>query len=154
MQLLSGTSQTLGVSNPLDPQQNIDAGVSLLATYYQKYGNWPQALQAYADGPGTVAAGLPPSPMAQQFISCVTSYSAGGTCQGWNLSSVDLGTAPSLNVATDTGSGLDLSSPVDFVDSLASQAGSFASGIDFSDPVTIGVAAVVGIGLVLLAREL
>lgn len=143
MQLLSGTQQTLGVTNPYDASQNVNAGVGLLARYYQQYGNWPQALQAYADGPGTVQQGLPPSPMAQEFISSVTSYTP--------PAGLDLGTVPDLNVATDT---TDLPSPVDFVDNLTTQAGSFVSGIDFSDPVTIGIVSVVGIGLVLLAREL
>lgn len=143
MQLLAGTQQTLGVTNPYDAQQNVDAGVSLLARYYQQYGNWPQALQAYADGPATVQQGLPPSAMAQEFISSVTSYSP--------PAGLDLGTVPSLNLATDT-SGLP--NPVDLVDSLTTQAGSFFSGLDFTDPVTIGLVSVVGIGLVLLAREI
>jgi hypothetical protein len=145
MQLNSTTVQTLGVTDPLDPQQNIDAGVSLLAKYLQQYnGNEAQALQAYASGPGSLSS--PPNSVASQFISFVTGYQP--------PAGLDLGT--SLNVATDTGSSspIDLSSPVDFVDSLASQAGSFVSGIDFTDPVTIGITAVVGIGLVLLAREL
>lgn len=145
MQLLAGTQQTLGVTNPFDAQQNVDAGVSLLSRYYQQYGNWPQALQAYADGPGTVQQGLPPSPMAQQFIGYVTSYSPPAT--------LNLGTVPDLNVATDT-TNTGLPSPVDLVDNLTTQAGSFFSGIDFTDPVTIGISAVVGIGLVLLLKEL
>lgn len=55
-------------------------------------------------------------------------------------------------VTDTTGSGLP--SPVDFVDNLTTQAGSFVSGLDFSDPVTIGIVSVVGIGLVLLLKEL
>lgn len=38
MQLNSTTVQTLGVANPMDPQQNIDAGVSLLGQYLTQYG--------------------------------------------------------------------------------------------------------------------
>ena len=75
-QMLTGTWSSQGVTNPYDPTQNIDAGVGLLAQYYAKYGNWATALQAYADGPGTVAAGLPPSAMAQQFQNYVLGYSA------------------------------------------------------------------------------
>lgn len=73
MQLTAATQQTLGVTNPYDAQQNINGGVSLLARYYQQYGNWNDALQAYADGPATVGK-QPPSAMAQQFISYVESY--------------------------------------------------------------------------------
>lgn len=77
MQLNDTTVKTLGVSNPLDPQQNIDAGVGLLASYLQKYnGNTSLALQAYASGPGTVASGSAPNSTASSFISYVQGYSA------------------------------------------------------------------------------
>jgi Transglycosylase SLT domain len=93
-QLLSVTQQTLGVTSPYDPTQNINAGVGLLSTYYKQYGNWPQALQAYADGPGTVQQGLPPSTMAQGLIDYVNTY-----------------TPPAgLDLSTDDSSGFDLSS--------------------------------------------
>jgi len=74
MQLMAGTQAYTGVTNPYDPSQNVNAGVGLLAGYYQQYGNWPQALQAYADGPGTVAAGLPPSSVAQNLIDYSNQY--------------------------------------------------------------------------------
>ena len=70
-QLLNVTQQTLGVSNCQDPSQNINAAVPLLASYYQKYGNWPDALQAFSDGPGTVASGLPPSQQTNGLVSYV-----------------------------------------------------------------------------------
>ncbi len=72
MQLNSTTVQTLGVSDPLDPSQNIDAGVGLLASYYAKYGDWNTALQAYAAGPGSV--GSTPSSNVSSFINYVTGY--------------------------------------------------------------------------------
>lgn len=74
MQLNSTTVQTLGVQNPLDPQQNINAGVGLLATYIQKYGNVQDALWAYASGPGAVASGHPMNSTASQFVSYVQNY--------------------------------------------------------------------------------
>lgn len=74
MQLNSTTVQTLGVANPLDPQENIDAGVGLLAKYLQQYGgNEQDALLAYASGPGAVTSGTINS-TAAGFISSVTSY--------------------------------------------------------------------------------
>jgi len=74
-QLLSVTQSSLGVSDCTDASQNSNAGVSLLAQYYQTYGNWNQALQAFSDGPGTVQQGLPPSPQTLGLISYVNSYS-------------------------------------------------------------------------------
>ena len=79
MQLNDTTVQTLGVSNPLDPQQNINAGVGLLAHYLQVYGgDQSKALWAYASGPGAVSSGNM-NPTATQFISYVTGYDLGTT---------------------------------------------------------------------------
>lgn len=92
-QLVSATQSTMGVTNPLDAQQNVDAGVQLLAQYYQQYGNWSQALQAFSDGPGTVAAGAAPSSQTVGLINYVNSYSPSGAL-----------------VASDSSGGVDLSS--------------------------------------------
>lgn len=74
MQLNDTTVQTLGVADPLDPTQNIDAGVQLLASYLQQYGGDEQkALWAYASGPGAVASGNMNS-TASSFINYVENY--------------------------------------------------------------------------------
>jgi hypothetical protein len=78
MQLNTSVLQTYGLTpaQALDPQTNIDTGVSLLGSYIAKYGDVDTALQAYASGPGTVASGAPPNATASQFIGYVTSYQA------------------------------------------------------------------------------
>jgi soluble lytic murein transglycosylase-like protein len=48
-QIMPATAVGLGV-DPTDVSQNVQGGVSLLATLYAKYGNWPQALSAYNSG--------------------------------------------------------------------------------------------------------
>ena len=48
-QLMPATAASLGV-DPTDVNQNIVGGVSLLASLYQKYGSWAQALSAYNSG--------------------------------------------------------------------------------------------------------
>jgi len=69
MALNESTVQTLGVTNPYDPQQNIDAGVGLLASLMQKYnGNEAQVIQSYATG----SANSAPSPTVQTIINWVT----------------------------------------------------------------------------------
>ena len=98
MQLNDTTVQTLGVSDPLDPQQNIDAGVGLLAKYLQQYGgNEDLALQAYASGPGTVASGAAPNAVASQFINYVQNYTPSADI----TSALDTATAPDTNMPTD-----------------------------------------------------
>lgn len=57
-QLNSKNLNAWGVTNPLDPTQNIDAGVSFLAQLLQQYqGNATKALEAYNGGPGAATSG-------------------------------------------------------------------------------------------------
>ena len=61
-QLMPGTARSLGVTDPFDPQQNLDGGASYLATQLKRFGRVDLALAAYNDGPGAVAkAGAVPS---------------------------------------------------------------------------------------------
>ncbi len=104
MQLNDTTVQTLGVSNPLDPTQNINAGVSLLAKYLQQYnGDQSKALIAYAAGPGAVPSGG--TPATSSFVNFVTSYSPDP--------SLDLGTSLSPDETVDTAqlAGVNLTTP-------------------------------------------
>jgi hypothetical protein len=109
MQLNSTTVQTLGVSNPLDPQQNIDAGVQLLASYLTKYnGNSAQALQAYASGPGSLSS--PPNSTASSFISYVQNYTPpSGLVDLTDTSSLDqtADTSGDSSIAPDSGGAVD-----------------------------------------------
>lgn len=72
-QLISATQNSMGVTDPYNAQQNVNAGVSLLAQFYNQYGNWPDALQAFSDGQGTVASGAAPSAQTQNLIAYVQS---------------------------------------------------------------------------------
>ncbi|MEW9701632.1 lytic transglycosylase domain-containing protein [Paenibacillus sp. SI8] len=55
MQLMDGTGSGYGVTNPFDPQQNVDAGTHFLSSLIKKYnGNEGVALAAYNAGPNRV----------------------------------------------------------------------------------------------------
>ena len=141
-QLVSATQTTMGVSNPYDAQQNVNAGVSLLAQYYNTYGNWPQALQAFSDGPGTVAQGLPPSSQTLGLISYVQNNY--GVDLGGAGASVDTGTGAYAGTSVDTSgmdtSGIDLSA-------LTGDSGS-GSTIDW---MTVGIIGAVAAAAVILS---
>jgi soluble lytic murein transglycosylase-like protein len=74
MQLMPATAESLGVSDSLDPQQNVDGGVKLLRSLLNSYdGNVSLALAAYNAGPGAVAKydGIPPYQETQAYVQRV-----------------------------------------------------------------------------------
>ncbi|MEO2083709.1 MAG: lytic transglycosylase domain-containing protein, partial [Desulfurobacteriaceae bacterium] len=61
-QLMPETARELGVKDPFDPDENLNAGAKFLSRLYRKYRNWEKALAAYNAGEGAVDryGGVPP----------------------------------------------------------------------------------------------
>ncbi len=82
MQLMPSTARSLNVSNPFDPQQNVDAGVRHLRALLDNYrGNVSLSLAAYNAGTGAVSrsAGVPRFRETQNYVRRITNlYNSGG----------------------------------------------------------------------------
>ena len=70
-QLMPETARRLGVKNPFDVDENLNAGAKLLKELYRKYGNWKLALAAYNAGEGAVEkyGGVPPYRETKNYVN-------------------------------------------------------------------------------------
>ena len=75
MQLMPSTARTLNVSNPFDPQQNVDGGVRHLKRLLQDFnGDVKLSLAAYNAGAGAVtrSIGVPPYAETRKYVKRIT----------------------------------------------------------------------------------
>ena len=85
MQLMPQTAHRLNVTNPFDPEQNVDAGVRQLKQLMQNYGGDVKlTLAAYNAGPGAVArsAGVPHFAETRNYVKRITQLYYGGSDSG------------------------------------------------------------------------
>lgn len=85
MQLMPQTARQLNVTNPFDPQQNIDAGVRHLKQLMQNYGgNIKLSLAAYNAGMGAVSrsSGIPRFAETRQYVKRITQLYYSGSAPG------------------------------------------------------------------------
>jgi Transglycosylase SLT domain len=141
-QILPATANSLGI-NPANLQQNISAGVGLLATLLATYnGDEQKALAAYNAGPTAVNNAIAQG--GDNWFSYIPS-----STQAYVTNILGaVGTQYSTSLAIPTPTPADVSDVSDLVDSVTDDAnGIFAAApsIDWSSPVTLAVVAGVGI---------
>jgi soluble lytic murein transglycosylase-like protein len=75
MQLMPATAAQLGVKDPFDPKENLDAGAWFVKQLLTVYKDLPLALGAYNAGPARVNAidGIPAIPETQEYIRKIMS---------------------------------------------------------------------------------
>ena len=81
MQLMPGTARRLGVQNPFDPKQNVDAGVREFKNLLSNYnGDVTLSLAAYNAGAGAVQRnnGVPPYQETQAYVKRIEKLYQGG----------------------------------------------------------------------------
>ncbi|HEX4752451.1 MAG TPA: lytic transglycosylase domain-containing protein [Solirubrobacterales bacterium] len=79
-ELMPETAASLGVTDPHDPTQSIEAGARLLSEKLSEFGgNKELALAAYNAGSGAVQQynGIPPYPETQEYVQKVLDYASG-----------------------------------------------------------------------------
>ena len=73
MQLMPATARALGVRDPFDPEQNVEAGARYLRQQLERFGDIRLALAAYNAGPHAVEryGGVPPYRETQAYVERV-----------------------------------------------------------------------------------
>jgi hypothetical protein len=88
-QFMPGTAQGMGLTNPFDPAQAIDAQARLMRDLLRQFASVPLALAAYNAGPAPVAACMcvPPYPETTAYVAQILGLMNGaGDASGGGLS--------------------------------------------------------------------
>jgi soluble lytic murein transglycosylase-like protein len=88
MQLMPQTARQLKVTNPFDPEQNVDAGVRHLKQLMEIYGGDVKlSLAAYNAGAGAVArsGGIPRFPETRKYVNRISGLYFGGSNPGYRI---------------------------------------------------------------------
>lgn len=86
-QLMPGTAEWLGCSDPFNPEQNLEAAAKYMQYLHDMYGDWNYALAAYNGGPGQITKGETLPGWAQEYINLVNGNMSGSYLANNGISS-------------------------------------------------------------------
>jgi hypothetical protein len=78
-QFMPGTAQSMGLQNPFDPEEAIDAQAHLMRDLLRRFGSVPLALAAYNAGAGAVEqyGGIPPYAETRAYVAKIVGLLGG-----------------------------------------------------------------------------
>ena len=87
-QFMPGTAESMGLENPFDPEQAIDAQAHLMRDLLRRFGSVPLALAAYNAGAGAVEqyGGIPPYAETRAYVARILGLLGGAGDLGGALS--------------------------------------------------------------------
>lgn len=144
-QINSSNFASLGITNPFDPTQSTQAGLTLLQQDYNQFGNWTEALEAYNEGPSAlqsqINAGV--TPTSSGYASSILSASGTPISGGSDISSIT--PVSSLDDSSDSSETDDSSLSLDLSDVT-----DLSSSTGVSWPIlALGAAALIGVAYAL-----
>lgn len=79
-QFMPATARAIGLRDPFDPEQAIDAQAKLMGALLREFGSIPPALAAYNAGPGAVRryGGVPPFAETRAYVARILALMKGG----------------------------------------------------------------------------
>lgn len=127
-QLMPATGRSLGVTNPLDPRQNLRGGAKYIGQQLRAFKGDPRlALAAYNAGPGAVSkyGGIPPFRETQNYVAKIMS-SLGSAPLSSPAPAAGGGGAPAAGGAPMGGGAAPSGSPLEMIAALRSLRGGAA----------------------------
>ncbi|MBK5230905.1 MAG: transglycosylase SLT domain-containing protein, partial [Thermoleophilia bacterium] len=99
-QFMPGTARSVGLTDPFDPRQAIDAQAKLVGELIRRFGSITLALAAYNAGPGAIEryGGMPPYAETQAYVARILLLMKGGGLELSDPAFAGIGVTPRVEL--------------------------------------------------------